>query len=95
MKPRMTIEEHVELGRHLASMRGELLSCQVQLGNAYPRSGTEAVPARKLEVAVRAIDEARTELENAMYREHPQMARTSTYYPQTEDLGRSVGPRGR
>ncbi|MEV7808958.1 hypothetical protein AB0O28_39005 [Microbispora sp. NPDC088329] len=93
-KPRLTFEEHVEMGRALASMRDELLHRHVQLANAYPRSGPPAVPAKKLEEAVGAIEAARTELENALYREHPEMAQTSVYYPPHEDRVRAFGPRG-
>ncbi|MER6844819.1 hypothetical protein [Streptomyces platensis] len=48
MKPRLTFEEHVEMGRALASMRDELLHRDTKLANAYPRSGASAVPAKKL-----------------------------------------------
>ncbi|MGY5127310.1 hypothetical protein [Streptomyces nigrescens] len=95
MKPRLTFEEHVEMGRALASMRDELLHRDTQLANAYPRSGPEAVPAKKLDEAVRAIDEARAELENALYREHRGVAKTSVYYPPAEDRVRAFpDPRG-
>ncbi|MFI1161402.1 hypothetical protein [Streptomyces sioyaensis] len=95
MKPRLTFEEHVEMGRALASMRNELLHRDIQLENAYPRSGPESVPAKKLDAAVRAIDDARAELENALYREHPGVAQTSVYYPPSEDRVRAFpDPRG-
>jgi hypothetical protein len=82
MKPRLTVDEHIEMGLALTSLRDELQRRYVQLANAYPQSGTPAIPAKKLEQAVDAIDAARTALENAMYQEHPQTADTSVYYPQ-------------
>ncbi|QGZ47467.1 MULTISPECIES: hypothetical protein [Streptomyces] len=85
MKPRLTFEEHVEMGRALASVRDELLRRNVQLANAYPQSGPPAVPAKKLDQAMRAVEAARTELENALYREHPDTAETTVYYPHSED----------
>ncbi len=85
MKPKLTLEEHAEMGRALASMRDELISRHVQLANAYPRSGQPAVPAKKLDVAIRALDAARAELENALYQEHPETAQTTVYYPHRED----------
>ncbi|GGQ33196.1 hypothetical protein [Streptomyces roseolilacinus] len=91
----MTFEQHVEMGQALAAMRDELLSRHVDLANAYPLSGREALPAKKLEAAYRAIDEARSELENALFREHPEVAQTSVYYPAAEDRVRKpAGPRG-
>jgi hypothetical protein len=85
MKPKLTFDEHVEMGLALASMRDELLHRHVQLANAYPRSGPPAVPAKKLNAAVNAIDEARSALENALFQEHPGPAETTVYYPQDED----------
>lgn len=92
MKPKLTFEEHTEMGQALASMRDELLRRRVHLANAYPESGQSGVPAKKLDVAVRAIDEARDELENALYREHPEMAQTTVYYPHPEDRVRTGAP---
>lgn len=85
MKPKLTFEEHAEMGLALASIRNELLHRHVQLANAYPRSGQPAVPARKLDAAIGAIDEARSELEDALFREYPETAQTTVYYPQPED----------
>ncbi|MFI2081462.1 hypothetical protein ACH43Y_14080 [Streptomyces rubiginosohelvolus] len=85
MKPRLTHEEHVALGLRLAAIRDELVHLSVQLGNAYPRQGPEAVPEKKLEIAYRALDQARSELENALFREHPNVAETNVYYPSQED----------
>jgi hypothetical protein len=84
-KPRLTLEEHQQLGLRLAAIRDELLHLHVQLENAYPRSGLEAVPAQKLNVAYTAVDQARCELDHALFREHPRDGETAFYYPQTED----------
>lgn len=81
MKPKLTFEEHVEMGQVLASLRDELQTRHVQLSNAYPQSGPSAAAARKLQRAKLAVEEARTELENALYREHPEQAETAVYYP--------------
>ncbi|MFF2374852.1 hypothetical protein ACFVUW_10765 [Streptomyces xiamenensis] len=85
MKPRLTFEEHIEMGRFLASIRDELTRRNTQLANAYPRSGREGAPARRLDTAIGAIDRARCELEEALYGEHPAQARVTVYYPQPED----------
>ena len=84
-KPRLTIEEHQQLGLRLAAIRDELLHLGTDLMNAYPRSGPEAVPAQKLTAAREAVDQARCELDNAMFREHPRQGETTFYYPQSED----------
>ncbi|MFF6794323.1 hypothetical protein ACFY9C_35235 [Streptomyces filamentosus] len=85
MKPRMTFEEHVEMGLGLARLRDELVHRTVQLSNAYPKSGPESVPAQRLEKALNAIDKARSELEDMLYGEHQEQAGTSVYYPQREN----------
>lgn len=89
MKPKLTHDEHAEMGLTLASIRDELLHRSVQLANAYPQSGPPALPAKKLDAAIRAIDEARSELENALFREHPETAQTTVYYPHSEDRVRA------
>ncbi|WP_157875560.1 hypothetical protein [Streptomyces sp. CNQ431] len=93
MKPKLSWEEHVEMGRALASLRDELTHRHVTLGNAYPLSGPESIPAKKVEMAVKAIDQARSELENALFREHPGVAQTSVYYPPSENRVAFPGPK--
>jgi hypothetical protein len=84
-KPRLSIEEHRKLGLRLAVVRDELLHLGTQLTNAYSRSGPEAVPASKLDEALAAVELARSELDNAYFREHPQQTDTTAYYPHAED----------
>lgn len=91
-KSRPTLDEHTELGSVLAGLRDELQRCATQLRNAYPQSGPEAQPARKLTDAFKAVDEARSLLENALYREYPQEATTHIYYPQPEDRAAVIIP---
>ena len=84
-KPRLSIEEHREIGMRLAAIRDELLHLGTKLSNAYPRSGPESVPAGKLDEAREAVDAARCELDHAYFREHPQQTDTTAYYPHIED----------
>ncbi|MBT2401507.1 hypothetical protein [Streptomyces sp. ISL-100] len=84
-KPRLTLLEHATLGERLAAMRDELLHLHVLLDNAYPKTGHEGAPARSLEKAQRAIDDARTHLDHAVFREYPRHASTALYYPHRED----------
>lgn len=96
-KPRLTRDQHTDLGRTLAAIRDELTHRTAQLENAYPRTGPEAHPARKLATAARAVDGARHALDSALFREHPDTAETTVYYPHPEDRETVVGalrPRG-
>ncbi|HBF84961.1 MAG TPA: hypothetical protein DD420_35045 [Streptomyces sp.] len=88
-KPKLTADEHADLGKRLAAVRNELQVLEVQLGNAYPRSGPQAAPARNLEKARKAIDKARCDLENALFHEHPEQAQTTVYYPPRESWAKA------
>lgn len=78
-KPRLTFEEHDRLGGRLAEIRHELLTLSTQLSNAYPRSGRESVPAKKLAEARQVLGEALHSLEDRLYEEHPRQASTDVY----------------
>lgn len=84
-KTRLTPDDHTDMGRTLAAIRDELIHRRVRLENAYPRTGTSGLPARKLAAAARALDEARSVLDSALFREHPDTAETTVYYPHPED----------
>jgi hypothetical protein len=83
-KPRLTQAEHIDLGRTLAGIHDELVRRTVQLKNTYPQTGPEALPARELAAAIRALNEARSALDTAAFREHPGTAATTDYYPHPE-----------
>ncbi|WP_331728793.1 hypothetical protein OG693_39430 (plasmid) [Streptomyces sp. NBC_01259] len=78
-KPRLTFEEHDEFGGRLAAVREELRILSLHLSNAYPRSGPESVPAKKIEEARRTLGEALDSLETCLYDEHPRQASTDVY----------------
>lgn len=84
-KPRLTHDEHADLGRALAGIRDELNRRVAQLGNAYPQTGPESKPRQKVAEAVRAIDEARNALDSALFREHPETADPAIYWPAPEE----------
>lgn len=86
-KPRLSLEEHEELGATLAAIHDELVHRVTQLSNAYPRSGLEGAPYRKLKAAEEALNQARAELDHALFREYPRTGDTTTYYPHPEDRG--------
>lgn len=96
-KPRLTHGQHADIGRTLAAIRDELTHRTGQLKNAYPQTGPEALPARKVTAATRALDEARSALDSALFREHPDTAETTVYYPHPEDrepVAGALRPRG-
>jgi hypothetical protein len=78
-KPRLTFEEHDQLGAHLAAIRHELHTLSIQLTNAYPKTGRESVPAEKLIEARQVLGEALHSLEDRLYEEHPRQASTDVY----------------
>lgn len=76
-KPGISKEGHIELGQKLSAVYAELITISVKVHNAYPQSNRAYRPASK---AWRAVDHLRSELEEVMFREHPDMG-TDVYYP--------------
>jgi len=89
-KTPLTAQEHADLGAALAAIRDELLRRSVQVANAYPKTAPQAT---HLDKAVKAVDSARCDLDNALARDHPDAFDTHTYYPDQEDRARVLaGP---
>jgi hypothetical protein len=84
--------EHLHLGQVLSGVRNHLVHEQTGLVNAYPRAGPRAFPAKQLQAAIDALDEARTALENAVFEEHPAVDETHDYYPYEEHRAEVVVP---
>ncbi|MFF3565716.1 hypothetical protein ACFYXS_37385 [Streptomyces sp. NPDC002574] len=59
---------------------------------AYPSSGPEGIPHKKVGAALRTLDEARSALEILLSREHPDAAETTVYYPYPEDRSVVIAP---
>ena len=91
-KPRLTHEEHDDLGRTLAGIQDELAHRITQLANAYPRTGAESKPYQKLRAALAELNSARSALDGALFKEHPNTAETTVYYPHPEDRSVIVPP---
>ena len=83
-KPRLTPEDHADLGAVLAAIRAELLQRAVQVANAYPKTEPQAT---HLNNAVDALDSARSALDSVLARDYPDAFDSETYYPQ-DDRGR-------
>ncbi|MGW2692358.1 hypothetical protein ACWC3Y_10910 [Streptomyces sp. NPDC001296] len=79
-KPRLTEDQHAEIGKRLDRMQSELAHLHTKLGNAYPLQGLEAAPMKKIGIVEKALQDARYALENALFRDHPD-ATTSVYFP--------------
>ncbi|OEV30466.1 hypothetical protein AN219_10750 [Streptomyces nanshensis] len=82
-KPGLTHEQHTDIGKQLHDIREQLIKIAVDVANAYPRAGDRGRPGRKLHTALDAIDTARSDLDSALFNEHPAQADTHTYYPGT------------
>ncbi|MEU5707891.1 hypothetical protein [Streptomyces flaveolus] len=81
-KPRLTEEEHAQIGRQLDRMQTELAHLNVKLSNAYPLQGKDGVPLKKLAKVENTLRDLRYALENALLSDHPQ-ADTSVYFPKS------------
>lgn len=68
-KVRLTPEQHTRIGMQLAHIRNQLTGLHVEVAGAYPLNGPEARPGRKLNTAIKTIDEARSLLEEAHFLE--------------------------
>lgn len=80
-KPRLTLDEHIEMGRVPVGVRDELAHRAVQVDKVYPRSAPEGLPDKKVGAALRALDEARSAPETLLSREYPEAAEATVYYP--------------
>lgn len=77
-KAGLTMKEHREVGARLYVLRNELWGITVLLSRAYP---IQSPICRLVERMARTADELRSNLENAMFREHPKDAEIRVYYP--------------
>ncbi|PJM80617.1 hypothetical protein CH313_26855 [Streptomyces sp. TSRI0384-2] len=66
-------------------MDRQIPPCHHTIRRQQNHSKTLEPPSKKLEAAVKAIDQARSELDEALFREHPGEAQPSVYYPPSED----------
>lgn len=80
-KPGLSIERHRRIGSELKTMRDALVKLAVEIGNAYPLTSRQTKAAEKAWIA---IDELRTRLDDAAFREHPGVATPGVYYPRTQ-----------
>jgi hypothetical protein len=79
-KPGLPIERHRRIGTELKTMRDSLVKLAVEIGNAYPVTSRQTKAAEKAWIA---IDDLRARLDDAAFREHPEVASPGVYYPRT------------
>lgn len=84
-KPRLTAAQHAEAGRQLAFFHDELTELLARIENAYPKRGPEAQAGASIRAAVRSLDTARSTLDGAFCREHPDAFTPRAYYPRPAD----------
>jgi len=65
-KPGFTRAQHFEIGEQLRRARAILMAAYMDISNAYPVAGTEAIAAGR---AVKALDKLRGRLDSAICRE--------------------------
>ncbi len=67
-KSKFTIEEHRNVGAKLGSIRNELVSLSVKLGNAYSQNFSD-----DLDKATKLIDRVRSDLDDQVCNEYPEL----------------------
>lgn len=81
-KTGLTFEQHLALGRRLRGMTEEVTKLIVLLGRAYPIKNYEPYALKVLGGLCRL----RSNLEDDMFREHPDRANLKVYYGPPDDL---------
>lgn len=80
-KQGISANRYIEIGAQLSAMRDALVHLEVELGNAYPRSGPKARIARALTKARIALDDVRNHGDSMSCDEYPQLWCSHWYYP--------------
>jgi hypothetical protein len=68
VKKGFTLEEHREIGAKLGLLHDELITLHVQIGNAYKLDLSNGFIS-----ATKKIDKIRSDLENVLLKEHPEL----------------------
>lgn len=80
-KPGISANRHIEIGARLSEMRDEIVALEVELGNAYPRSGPNVRMTRALTKARVALDDAKNHGDSMSCNEYPELWCCHWYYP--------------
>jgi hypothetical protein len=84
-KPGLTKEQHFDLGLELVQAQDAINAAIIKVGSNYPVNGREV---KALERVTRALEKARSVLDDAVCRELPNSDRSATeaYYPPSAGL---------
>ena len=81
-KAPLTMDEHGEIEDFLRRTRAEWHTISIHILNAYPQTSQAHKVARQL---VKALDAAKTELEEQMFQDHPEEGTVDVYYGNLPD----------
>ena len=85
MKPRLTLQEHKELGANLYEIRSKLGEYVWALSKVYSKSSKQC----KLAInAQEAVDKLRRQMEGRLFVEKLKDFNVSIYYPGTKGVGK-------
>jgi hypothetical protein len=82
-KPAISFERHKEIAGMLKSMRDQLVSLHVEVGNSR-KSKRQRGATAALFRANQKVDLARSELEEVMFADHGDRANIHVYYPRRD-----------
>lgn len=77
---KLTLETHKKYGEFLRDIRNEIVEMCTVLRNSYAQTKDGNKAVTKLSKAYRAIDEARSLLEEELFKEYKDEATTKIYY---------------
>ena len=81
MKKGLSFEQHQNIGEELFRIREYIVHLCCEVGNAYPITSKKGKAYRELTKAYKSIDEARSELEEMLFKDFTNQADVHVYYP--------------
>jgi hypothetical protein len=77
----LSLDEHIQVGGTLADVYDRIVMISVSVGNAFPVASSGGSATRDLDRVAGVLLRVRSELEEALYLDHPLQAVPSTYFP--------------
>jgi hypothetical protein len=78
----LSLDEHRQVGVTLADVYDRIVMISVSVGSAYPVASSGGSATRGLDRVAGVLLRVRSELEEALYLDHPRHAVPSMYFPQ-------------
>lgn len=88
----LNLEEHRAIGARMMALHDELIDLTGKVHDAYPKASREA---RGMLSAHRALDKAKSQLDDAVCREHPTNQDVLGFYYGERDKARAHDMKGR